>query len=270
MITIGQANERRRKRKEAQEDLGRVLKDRRSIMVIHYSCESFYDRPEGASPRITSLAIRSFATGQTTSFSIHQMAERKSISHDQISSRYDELEKEMLTEFNEFLAQHKDKWWIHWNMRDMNYGFPAIAHRCRVLGLQPTELSDDRLLDLARTMYRLFGATYASHPRLKSIVEMNKISNKDMLDGQQEADAFDRGEYVKLHQSTLRKVDILASLLERVEDGQLKTASTPREQYGSRIAVVAAFFQEHPLAIVGLSAIGIIGFIITLIGWIIS
>ena len=55
MITIGQANERRRKRKEAQEDLGRVLKDRRSIMVIHYSCESFYDRPDGASPRITSL-----------------------------------------------------------------------------------------------------------------------------------------------------------------------------------------------------------------------
>ena len=196
------------------------------------------------------------------------MAERNSISHDQISSRYDELEKEMLAEFNEFLAQHKDKWWIHWNMRDMNYGFPAIAHRCRVLGLEPTELSDDRLLDLARTMYRLYGATYAPHPRLKSIVEMNRISNKDMLDGQQEADAFDRGEYVKLHQSTLRKVDILASLLERVEDGQLKTASSHREQYGSRLAALAAVLQDHPLAIVVLAAAGLVGLITTVIGWI--
>ncbi len=266
MITISQANERQRKRKEALDDLSRLLKDRRSIMVIHYSCESFYERTDGTSPRITSLAVRNFSTGQTASFSIHQVAERHALPGEQITQQYDELEKEMLKEFNAHLAQHRDKWWVHWNMRDVNYGFAAIAHRSRVLGLEPTDLVEDRLFDLARTMHRLYGATYAPHPRLKNIVEMNKISNKDMLDGKGEADAFEAREYVKLHQSTLRKVDILANLLERVEDGRVKTAATRQEQFGSRLAALAALLQEHPLAIVVLALAGLIGFIITLIG----
>lgn len=268
MITVGQANERRRKHREALEDLGRVLNDRRMIMIVHYSCESFYDRPNGASPRITSIAVRSFATGQTTSFSIHQVAERCGVPADQIAARYDELEKKMLGEFNEYLSRHLDKWWLHWNMRDVNYGFAAIAHRSRVLGVEATEIGDDRLFDLARTLYRLYGATYAPHPRLKNVVEMNKISDKDMLTGQEEADAFDNGEYVKLHQSTLRKVDVLASILERVEDGRLKTKSKRSEIYGSRMAVLAAVFQEHPIAVVVLGVSGIIGLITTVIGWI--
>jgi len=43
---------------------------RRAAWVIHYSCESFYDRPNGASPRITSIAVRKLDSGQTLSFSI--------------------------------------------------------------------------------------------------------------------------------------------------------------------------------------------------------
>lgn len=266
MISLGQAHERRRKRREALEDLGRLMKERRSIMLVHYSCESFYNRPNGSSARITSIAVRAFATGQTTSFSIHQMAEREGIAPDQIAQRYDELEKQMLKEFSAYAKQHQDKSWVHWNMRDVNYGFPAIAHRSRVLGYTPSMPPEDKLFDLARTLYRLFGPRYAPHPRLKNVVGMNHITDLDMLDGKQEAEAFERGEYVKLHLSTLRKVDIVANILERVEDGRLKTAAPLMEQYGSPVAVIAAFLQEHPLAITLLAIIGVVGSIVTIIG----
>ncbi|GBQ90445.1 hypothetical protein [Gluconobacter albidus] len=43
--------------------------------MIHYSCEGFYNLPDGRSPRITSIAIRKLDNAQTESFSIHQVAE---------------------------------------------------------------------------------------------------------------------------------------------------------------------------------------------------
>ena len=57
--------------------LYRLNAEASNCWVIHYSCESFYDRPEGQSPRITSIAVRRLDTGQTLSFSIYQVAERK-------------------------------------------------------------------------------------------------------------------------------------------------------------------------------------------------
>lgn len=67
--------------------------------MIHYSGESFYDRPDGASPRITSIAVRKLDTGQTLSFSIHQVAERAGIAFAQIERSYDKLERMMLDAF---------------------------------------------------------------------------------------------------------------------------------------------------------------------------
>lgn len=48
------------------------------------------------------------------------------------------------------------------------------------------------------------------------------MTEKDLLDGKAEAVAFDRGDFNKLHLSTLRKVDNLCDILERVIDGKLK------------------------------------------------
>lgn len=70
--------------------------------MIHYSCESFYDRPEGQTPRVKSIAVRDYASGQTASFSIHKVAEIKGVAFFDIDSQYDDLEKEMLTEFFHF------------------------------------------------------------------------------------------------------------------------------------------------------------------------
>lgn len=63
-----------------------------NVWVIHYSCESFYGRPEGRSPRVTSIAVRNLGSGQTTSFSIHKAAERQGVAVASIDTSYDELE----------------------------------------------------------------------------------------------------------------------------------------------------------------------------------
>jgi hypothetical protein len=93
-----------------------LAKEAENASIIHYSCESFYDRPNGASPRITSIAVRSLQTGQTLSFSIHQMAEREGVAFDQIEASYDDLEHKMLDAFYNHVGRHQGFKYLHWNM----------------------------------------------------------------------------------------------------------------------------------------------------------
>lgn len=66
---------------------------------------------------------------------------------------------------------------------------------------------------LARELIALFGIEYAPHGangRLHSLMELNHITAKDALTGAEEAKAFEDKKFVRLHQSTLRKVDVMA------------------------------------------------------------
>lgn len=118
-----------KRQKEASKRLEELFADRSNAWVIHYSCESFYDRPNGASPRITSIAVRSLDSAQTHSFSIHQLAERLKVPFGEIEPRYDELERQMLDAYYQHVGGHRGMKYVHWNMRDINYGFAAIDHR---------------------------------------------------------------------------------------------------------------------------------------------
>ena len=73
---------------------------------------------------------------------------------------------------------------------------------------------------------------YIGHPRFDSLLKFNDIKAKDFLSGQEEAKAFENKEYVRLHLSTLRKVDCLANLLNRAIDGTLKVNSKWWDIYG--------------------------------------
>jgi hypothetical protein len=242
---MGNAIRRIKQRKKALSIVSELMNNPENVVVIHYSCESFYDRPDGSSPRITSIAVRNLASGQTTSFSIHQMAEREKVSRDEIEQNYDRLEKRMLDEFYNYVQGRVTHNWLHWNMRDINYGFAAIAHRYSVLGGMPVEIHESKLVDLARLVTAIYGIGYIGHPRLEKLVEKNKITNRDFLSGADEAHAFINKEYVKLHQSTLRKVDILANIIERIDNQTLKTNSTWKDVYGSYPEAIGEFLKEH-------------------------
>lgn len=256
-----------RLRRDARRRFDELNMKRDMYIVLHYSCESFYDIKDGRTPRITSVAARNFSTGQTLSFSIHKSAEQSHVPLTEITNRYDELERHMLDEYFDFLRARHGYSFIHWNMRDINYGFQAIEHRYRVLGGTPCIIEDSRKFDLARELILLFGVRYTPHGksgRLHSLMELNHITAKDALTGEDEANAFAKGEYIKLHQSTLRKVDVMSNILERVLDGSLKTNSTWGERTGLHPAVIIELIKDNWIWSLVLVVVAIIGLIASL------
>jgi hypothetical protein len=232
-------------RKKAKNKLYELYERSETVLIIHYSCESFYDRPNGKTPRITSIAVRNLSSGQTESFSIHKVAELKNLAFEDIPQNYDMLEKEMLYEYFLSIQSHKGHHWVHWNMRDINYGFQAIEHRYRILGGEPFKIEEANKFDLARALIAVYGIGYIGHPRIQRLIQKNKITDIGFLNGQQEAEAFDNGEYVKLHQSTLRKVDILANIFERTADNSISTNARWKDIYGVSPAIIGEILKEH-------------------------
>jgi hypothetical protein len=246
--SVGKQLTNMRRRKEAKKGLEALDERRDQTLIIHYSCESFYDIKDGRTPRVTSIAVRNLATGQTISFSIHKSAEQSRVLISEIANHYDKLEKNMLAEFFTYLPTVPVQKFVHWNMRDVNFGFQAIEHRYKVLGGVPVIVTDARKFDLARTLVAIFGVDYVPHGeggRMFSTMELNSITAGDAMKGKEEAKAFEDGQFVKLHQSTLRKTDVIADILERTLDGTLKTKATWRDQHSFHPAAAVELIKEH-------------------------
>lgn len=237
--------EKRRRRKQALERLNDLARKEEHVLLVHYSCESFYDRPEGQTPRVTSIAVRNYSSGQTVSFSIHKIAEIQHIPFKEIENNYNDREKEMLDEFFAYLKERRTHIWVHWNMRDINFGFPALEHRYRVLGGDPVILEDTQKVYLARLLIAMYGTRYIGHPRRESLIKNNKITDLGFLSGKEEADAFDSKDYVKLHQSTLRKVDAFGDILKRTSEGSLNTNAKWTDIHGLSPRLWAEWATEH-------------------------
>ena len=152
----------------------------------------------------------------------------------------------MLDAFFEHIGGHRGMKYLHWNMRDINYGFAAIEHRYRVLGGNPAFIiQDENKFDLARLLIDIYGVGYTEHPRLTTLLDKNKIQPRDFLKGASEAEAFEQGNFVGLHQSTLRKVDMIANLAGRARDRSLKTNTTWWEMHGGRFRTFINFAAEN-------------------------
>lgn len=46
------------RRKKVLKEIERIIDNSQDALIIHYSCESFYDRDDGKTPRVTSIAVR--------------------------------------------------------------------------------------------------------------------------------------------------------------------------------------------------------------------
>ena len=244
--------------KKGKRSIQDIFESSSNVLVVHYSCESFYDIKDGRTPRITSIAVRYLESAQTISFSIHKIAEKCKVSFGEIECHYDELEKTMLDDYFAFVEKHQQYKWVHWNMRDANYGFAAIEHRYEVLEGKPFLIPDVNKWDLSRLLVDIYGVDYIEHPRLEKLIEKNKITVKDFLTGRQEADAFGNKEYVRLHQSTLRKADVLSSILYKVHDVSLETNTKWFRQYGISVQGIYELTKEYGWAALCLAAFGAI------------
>lgn len=197
-----------------------------NFYVIHYSCQSLYDDNEALSPRITSITITHYATEQTVSFSTHSIAEERHIPRESVRDRFDEVEFELLRGFYNFIRDRRDKYWIHWNMRNLTFGFEHLEHRYRVLGGNDAPIIPvERRLNLNDLVADRYGGAYAAHPKLKSLMELNGGIHRHFLTGEEEVQAFHNNEFIRMHNSTLCKVGFLNSVIRKMLNGKLHTAS---------------------------------------------
>lgn len=274
-----------RERSKCRRRLNEIYDDAINTYVIHYSCESFYasdgQSPLAKSTRVTSISVRNLKSGQTKTWSIHKSAElnkkldelsemiqtdaalaaqgkdseaQRAILTTRINKILDPLELDMLQGYFSFLHNRSESTYVHWNMRDDKYGFSALEHRFRVLGGNPVILQDNRKFDLCRELVTLFGDRYAPHTspkgrkgRLMSVIELNKITDTDALHGAEEAAAFINGEFIKLQQSTLRKVDVLSNIFDRTHDKSLKTEASFTDKYGIHPVAIIEVVKNNPI-----------------------
>lgn len=210
-------------------------------LIIHYSCESFYNLG-GKSPRIASISVRQFNNAQTNNFSIHQYSERLNIPI--TDDTYRDIEKELLSDFFAFVDKNLDKIWIHWNMRDSVFGFNAIEQRFMVLGGIPQAIDNDKKIDLGHLFKLLYGGDYIENPHIEKLLELNKFNPKQFLNGKQEAEAFDNSEYVKLSMSTSSKVNLFSTFVTHAINQTLKTRIPNWKIRGTNFAGLLATFQD--------------------------
>lgn len=210
-------------------------------LIIHYSCESFYNLG-GKSPRIASISVRQFNNAQTNNFSIHQYSEMLNIPI--TDDTYRDIEKKLLTDFFTFVDKNLDKIWIHWNMRDSVFGFNAIEQRFRVLGGKPQAIDNDKKIDLGHLFKLLYGGDYIENPHIEKLLELNKFNPKQFLNGKQEAEAFDNSEYVKLSMSTSSKVNLFSTFVTHAINQTLKTRIPNWKIRGTNFAGLLVTFQD--------------------------
>jgi hypothetical protein len=218
-----------------------------SVFTIHYACERFNPDDGLGSPRITAIAARNLGTGETACFSIHSEAEFAHLAPVQMLSRLDQLEHAMLIRFYAFLALNQAMRFVHWNMRDITYGFEAIEHRYTILGGTPVKIPGNQRIDLARTLIDIYGTNYVEAPPLESIAKLNKLATVGLLMGASEADAFHRGDYAGVQRSALGKTRLLYDLLHLVHDKTLKTRANLWTMNAGRLREALELFEHNPL-----------------------
>ena len=216
-------------KKEVNQNLKKLKQKKEKILVIHYACESFYDLKNGKTPRINSIAIQNFSNRLTEIFSISKIAEIKGYNSKDIENHYDKLEKEILNEyFNYIKDKLKDHIFVHWNMKNGQYGFQALEHRCKTLKGEIITIPDNNKIGLSHSLLILFGENYVPDEpsgRLLNIAIKNGLNTENFLPGKEEAQAFKKKEYNKIDQSILRKVEVISSILYNLLEGKLKTDS---------------------------------------------
>lgn len=196
--------------------------------IIHYSSEGLYDdalAQQGLSPRITSIAVMHVSTRQTQTFATHALAEELSIPKDQIESQFDQIERAILERFYKWAQDRRTSRWVHWNMRNIVFGFEHLEHRYRVLTKSdPTYIPVEVRVNLNDVLRERYGHSYAPDPKLANLMRMNGEPDPRVMSGGEEASAFKTRDYIRMHSSTIGKVEFFRHVIGLAVAGKLKTA----------------------------------------------
>jgi hypothetical protein len=235
------------RQRAAKARLAQLFAQPSTVYVVHYACQSFRSAETQGSPRVAAIAVRNLDSGQTESFSIHQELELAGIPPRAAGQYIDRLERAMLDRYFDFLAHDRGMRFVHWNMRDLTFGFAALEHRHARLGGSPYQLPEHQRHDLAIVTADIYGTDYLPRPHLKSLAARNGISLAGYLEGQQEPDAFNHGAFFAVLQSTQCKVTIIAGVCHRIHDNTLATNASKWTRNVGTVREAVQMFENNPV-----------------------
>lgn len=189
-----------------------------SMCVVHYACENLHhatDRP----PAVSAIATYSLPDGIARNFS-------RTEAHGDPAST--DAEIALLEQFFAFVQASQGTRFVHWNMSRAQYGFEALAGRYHHLtGNQvPAIVHQSARYDLDDIICGDFGEEYATHPKMRTLAQLNDIHPRYALTGAEEANAFDRGDFGAIDRSAAEKVEWIARLCRLYVAGELVTLNS--------------------------------------------
>lgn len=202
-----------------------IKKNPDRYFIIHYSSEMLFDENlEGLSPRVTSIVVMHYQTGQTQSFAFHLSADLLNINKDQVDGNLDIIEADILTRFYKFSRDRRLQHWVHWNMRGQIFGFEHLEHRYRKLtGEDAPDIPVEVRLNLNDVLREQYGVDYAPHPQLKNLMLQQGGIPQGFLEGKEESECFSKREFIRMNTSTTTKVHFFRHVIDLALKGKLRT-----------------------------------------------
>jgi len=237
-----------KERKLAVANLKNMTKDPDKVLFIHYSQSRTFDEDDygNISPIITAIVIKSLDSQIDKQFAIHFEADKADIPIDEIQDSYRELELRILKSFNEFVQRYNDCIWIHWDMKNIHFGFEAIKHRFeKIFGdlNNYNEIPINNKKNLRNILEGMYGENFVSgSDSLNSLLKCNSgnIDNNMYLNSGVESSEFENKHFENIIRSVDLKVDFIKSSTNKLINKKLKV--TNRNNYAIFLDVVT-----HPI-----------------------
>lgn len=216
-------------RKRALAILKQIENNPENYYLIHYACDDF-----NSSKIISSISVMNFSDRIIKTFDINKTAKELNISDNEIVYDNSTIQRKMLEEFNSFLYAHSRSNWISWNMENDFYGFNAIYDYSKFLNVtSPIKISESQQINLAHLLSDLYGPNFANDPKMKNLAILNKIDlSYEFKTGEKEIELLKQGKYNEISRSTVRKLIIFRSFLDKAINNKLKVNSNWIEIYG--------------------------------------
>ncbi|MCX2839110.1 hypothetical protein OQ279_13215 [Salinimicrobium sp. MT39] len=218
-----------KERRTAIRNVKKLIQNPANVFCIHYSQSQTYDDDYGSiSPIITSIVIKSLDEKIDKQFAIHFEADKAGIPKDQIQDSYRELELRILKSFNDFVKRHKNCTWVHWDMKNIHFGFEAIKHRFEKIfeDLENyQEIPTNNTHSLLIILERMYGENFVEGPdKLESLIVFNNNGLQEGLYLQRstESSEFANKNFKGVIDSVDCKVEFLKKAIKKLITKELK------------------------------------------------
>lgn len=194
---------------------------------------------------------------QTMAFSLKKSAEKYNTDFFEASDDdKDVIEADMLQSFFEYVKDNQEKKWLHWNMKNNNFGFSALEERFETLGGKPFHFEEGKLINISVLLKKKYGRNFAKDStwngkmmgKMYDIFTLNGITDDSILNGEQEIKEYILKNIMSIEQSVLGKLKAFQTIVEKTSDNELTTrGKVLRDVYGLSIGGVFQYIQDNAI-----------------------